>query len=339
MSSRHGGYTASFTTGVATIKHFQQLQNVNVNMNMRPTQVRPLGRTEPSAYVNSQGSPVVTFQTRDIAAALGAAPLMTGKPCIDDGGAAAGAVFRYLKRSDYGTFETSTSHWTLISAQGFLFIDSLEADSTSDEGVLANMVYVPLSADGVTDPFVFATGVNLDAFGSKPDYKSVYYPGPVYLGDVGEGNTYVGPSNRIRISPGLNFTPEIEDGYTWPRVGVLRTRDPVFDINFVQGDIVPTTFAAGGAITDNPHGDAYVSSTAAVTVFLRKGLATTASGREPIGNTVHVGIEVDSTYIQAQSWSVAGEDDVNTSVSIRGAGSPTNAIFVTYLDSQIPVIP
>jgi hypothetical protein len=339
MSKRHGGYTASFTTGAATIKHFQQLQNVNVNMNMRPTQIRPMGRTEPEAYVNSQGSPMVTFQTRDITAALGASPLNTGVECIDDGGAAAGAVFRYLRRTDYGTFETGAKHWTLTSAQGFLFIDSIEADSTSEDGAVANMVYIPLTTDGVTDPFDFTETVDLDAFGSKPVFKSIFYPGPVYLSNAGVGTTYVGPSNRIRISPGLNFTPEIEDGYTWARVGVLRTRDPVFDINFVQGDVVPVNFATGGQITNNPHGTKYESGTLSFSVYLRQGLATTASGRVPIGTSTHINIDIESTYIQAQSWSVAGEDDVNTSVSVRGAGSTVTALFSVDTTAKIPAIP
>lgn len=339
MSSRHGGYTASFTTGVATIKQFQQLQNVNVSMNMGATMVRPLGTTEAQAYINSQGNPIVTFQTRDITAALGAAPLMTGVECIDDGGAAAGAVFRYLNRSDYGTFLTGSNHWTLTSAKGYLFIDSIEADAGSDEGVVANMVYIPLTTDGVTDPFVFAEGVDLDAFGSKPAFKSIFYPGPVYLANAGVGTVYVGPSNRVRISPGLSFTPEIEDGYTWPRVGVLRTRDPVFDINFLQGDVVPVHFAAGGLITDNPHGDSYSSGLSSFSVYLREGLETTASGRTPIATATHINFEIESVYIQAQSWSVSGEDDLNTSVSVRGAGGSTTPIIFVDTTTNIPAIP
>tara|TARA_B100000949_G_scaffold157018_1_gene138078 strand:- start:797 stop:1711 length:915 start_codon:yes stop_codon:yes gene_type:complete len=302
--------------------------------------VRPMGRTEPQAFVNSQGTPSVTFQTRDIKTVLDAVPLMSGKQCIDDAGAAAGAVFRYQKRSDYGTFDTGAVHWSLTSAQGYLFIESIEADSSSADGVVANLTYIPLTKTGVDDPFVITDDVNLSATELNPDFVSLYYPGPIYTGNGGTGTTYLGPTNRISINPGLNFAPELEDGYTWPRVGVLRTRDPAFDVSFVKGNVVSDLFSGGtGSLTGNPHGGSYSESTEAVTVFLRKGSKTTAAGREAIGDEKHIAIEVDSTYIQVPSWNVSGEDDVNTTISVRGAGNASSSIFSWYTDVEFPEIP
>lgn len=305
-ANRYGAYGCSVVSSGPTTTTFTQVRGIGVRPGSRRTELVPAGALERGAVISATRDPIVTIETGDLATVLGLVSPTTGLSCTG------GATFRYQKRSAQSTFASGSSHETLTSTVGYLYLDSLGASQDAADGAACSLMYVPLY-DGSTDPLVHNTSQSLSA--GTPAYVSQYYMGPIYAnGSQVEG--CVGWSVRNL----LQFSTFRGDGDVYPRLGSIVSRTP--QVSFTFRNVAGITSVIGGLFNAAAPGT--------LAFYLAKG-APGATPRVSYASSAHVKLSMSAADWGADSIDVRESDDANITVTVY----PTVAVAISAA-SAIP---
>lgn len=297
-SDRYGLYSASFN-GTFDLA---QLREQSISAGSRHRLIRPGGALNPAAHILATADARKRFATPDLLTVFTNVDIANGVAC------ASGSTMRYQKRLPAGAFATGASHFTVVTAAGFMHIASLGVDIDSETGAECELEYIPLSADG-TNPVAVTGGVNFST-APIPAYNSIYYLGGVWL-----GASQIESLTSVRISPGIQFKARRVDGGVFPRYGAssIVAREPMIELTFLNTAL---PYVMGSLFT--------VLLGSAIKIYLQRGTAD-SDGRIAPATTGHYKITAATGSWGHDQIRVSEEDDATVTVQIR----PTGVLTVT----------
>lgn len=300
--SRFSGYTANFVHGGGTLSLTQWLSQ-GINPNANKIRIVPAGAVDTAAVLTTSAQPTVQMQTRDLATVLADVSLATGLTCT------ATSTMWMQKRLDQGIFEGTLKHVKISAAKGFLTVDTIAASGGDDQATL-DLTFNALW-DGTTNPLVDTYDQTL--VGNTPAFSTVYFGGPVYVNSV-IVDGIIGTS----ISPGIAFSPKVENFEQFPKNGVIVQRAPTITLTLANMGYVSTIGSIFGA-----------AAAGTVAVYYRKG--TNHGTRVADATAEHVKVSATTGHIGVDSIAFSGNDDGTLNVTII----PTSALSVSTT-SAIP---
>lgn len=165
------------------------------------------------------------FTSRDLATVLANVNIVNGLEIT------AGAKLQFQRRLHAGTFASGTSHVSLSSPIGFLFISEFGFEQSSKEGGDMSLEYV-CAFDGTNDP----CSVNVSqALVGTPTVNSVHGLGPVAL----EGAQIQGVT-KWRCKTGIEVMIEPSDGEAASRIVAINKRMQTLEIEALNLTILST---------------------------------------------------------------------------------------------------
>lgn len=288
-AKRFGLYPCSFVHGGGTL-NLQQMMGFGIEVGAQKKEFVPAGAVDPAAHLISHADPEASFQTADLATLLGTASLTAGLNCTS------GATFRLQERTAQGTFETGSTHETITSTAGFLYLDSLDASIDDENGAMASCRYCPLW-DASTRPFVHNTGVDFSGAPS-PAFTSQFFLGPLYL----NGSELEGVQ-RVSIKTGLVYSKKRTAGDPYARLGAIVLRKAIVQFTGLKIDI-------GGGVS--MFGRALGGTFA---VYLRKGVNNDTRVADASG--AHIKISFATGDAQTDSVSAQENEDGTITSTVR----------------------
>lgn len=290
-STTYSLFPASFVHAGGTL-NLQQLQDVGLQPDARKALVIPGGALDAGAVLMPMAEPRARFVTRDLTTLLGTVSLLTGLACTG------ACTLRYQKRTNGGTFATSTSHVTLAgSSGGFVSVDEITAEQDAQDGCRANCSFWPFSSDGITVPIAPTDSVDFDA-ASQPAFTSAFFLGPAYL-DSTEIDGVVG----CTIRSGINFRLLRQGGEPHQRTGHIVERTPEIRLRILKVNYLTTMGLFGAALG------------ASLKVYMAKGVH--GGARVSYGSSVHLKVTVSAGDWTPDSVQVAGSDHTTVELVIR----------------------
>ena len=303
-AERFGLYPCSFVHAGGTL-NLAQMQGFNISTGAQRTRIWASGAVDPKAHVLANASPVINFQTRDLATYWGTVSPTVGLAQSNS------STYRLQERSDLsGVFETGSTNETYTVEAGWLCPVSVSASQDDANGAIVESMHFPLY-NGTTEPIVHNTAVDISG-ASAPAFTSEFWLGPVYH----NGAEIPGIINT-RVDFGINFAPRRTSGHVYPKKGAIVGRGPMLSFTTLKVDVTATI-------------NQFLRATAGTMAFYYwKG--ADAGSRVAVATTVHCKISAATGAWGDDSMSVQDNDDATSTISIL----PTGTIAVSVA-SAIP---
>ena len=274
--------------------YFTQVHGISVNAGANDDVIIPGGALDVSAVILASAEPTVSIMTHDLTTALTEVGLSTGLSCTG------ASTFYYQRRADAGTFTTSTTHQKLVSATGFLNLNSISV--AQDSAAELALTYYPFSSDGVTQPLAYTDSV---ALGSSPAFVSKFFFGGVKL-----GSSFLNGVTSVSYDNGLAFRYHAQDGAHYRTNGSIYARTP---------SITLTWHSVQALANYSP--DLFIDAATNLKVFFKKGV----SGSHRVANATaeHTSILFATSAWKPVSIDAQGSEDTALSIRATCIGTPT----------------
>jgi hypothetical protein len=287
-SDRYGIYPAIFDSFTAN-----NLDSVNVSSDVE-TLVRRAGGDVPttaSALIGAANS--VSLQSRDVHEVL-----TNAGPTLSAGGLAVSTLAKMQYRQKG---QTGSSHVTITSLGGFLYVTDFGAEQGSAEGADINFVYRALSVSG-NAPLTINTGA---AITGSPAVNSSFKLGPVSV----KGSTINVQGWRLRT--GMSYVAKPHSGLIHADEGTIDEEAYTIEIDTDDATLASTLSLGESA-----------QITSGLTCYLRRiGYADATSN--------HVKVTASSGTYVVQSLGGSGSGDATLRITVTLNGRPTIALNQT----------
>jgi hypothetical protein len=249
-----------------------------------------------------------------------------------------GLTVPMIERSACGTFRTGAIMPWYISDIGYIYVDSISADQSSELGVTANLEYVPFW-DG-TNNIVRMTVDNDTAGGTAPVFNSWYWPGPVRWAD----NQSLDGVESWELTSNTQYRTKREGGEPWARRGAIRQREFMARIRTNKVDAHAMSLVSGTddwADDTTPKmdnlflGPLTEGGTAALDLYLQR--AAPGGIRVAAATASHARIRCQTAHSSMSEWSVVAEDDATVTYEIHVVGTPAIGVDLAIPAAAVPV--
>ena len=293
--------------GPADVINFVQVRGWRQNFNTQNHRVRAGGNIDALAHVTAHAAPSSSMQTQDLLTAFTNIPPATGV-CVAGPG---GTTWRFTQREECAAWATGSNHLTVTSERGFITMDSLSVDDSSDEPAQLTLMHTALTNDDGDDPYVFTDSVD---FSSAPAaaFTSLYYLGGVY-----HNSTLLEGLISVDINFGISVVAKRQNPGVFPKVAYINDRNPEIRLKFEKLNEV-----SGLA----PHGSAVNTEFA---VYFQRAVAS--DDRVAVGTASHLKLSFASGKIENENIGGDAANDADTSLLVR----PTSALAINT-GSTIP---
>lgn len=187
------------------------LASLEPDVNAEIMTVSAGGLIDPVAFSLAFRDSKTPYETADLKTLIDGIGIdvLLGKPCPS------GATFQFQK-ADNGTFSSGSNHVTVVSANGYTYLQELSASQDDKEPAKASCEYCFLKdASGA-----YVTTSPGAPLAGSPGLENYYALGPVYHnGGIVQGIT------RARLTTGIRYRTIRADGETEAAEGVVEDRN------------------------------------------------------------------------------------------------------------------
>lgn len=218
---------------------FAQLTGWRLNANTRKHRIRVGGNVTTLGNLVVGANPTVNLRTADLTTVLANVPLNTGV-CIENG-----STLRLMQHEDCDAWATGTSHLTVTSTHGMLFVESIDVDDSGDEPAQANVTHIGLS-DPATDGALPYTVTDSVDFAAAPAaaFTSAYFLGGVY-----HNSTEIPGVVSVNINTGLQVSTKPVRPGPFPTLAYISDFNPEVSIRLEKvNEIAGFTSLFGHAV-------------------------------------------------------------------------------------------
>ncbi len=195
----------------------RQVVSSQYSANGRVIVGRASGGVDPAALYGGQAGPAASFDSADVAGALGFAGVATGLIL-----SSSTITIPFNERANGGTFAGALSH-SVISATDGLLIPTQIAASQDSEAVIASLALLFISSNGLVDPIT----INVNQSLAAQAFNSQFAMGPVYF-----GGSQVPEAVGWRVNPGIQVEGVSYNGGIYPTALHITGRNPTIEILF-----------------------------------------------------------------------------------------------------------
>ncbi len=305
---RYSIYTATLAPAApANVVDFPSIDDHRWTPNATKAPYRPGGSVDKAFQGLSIAMPMHEFETCDLTTVLGTIDPLVGYDC------GLGATFRRIRRLDNDVFEATTEtdkHVIFNSTSGFACIKEISVRQDDAAGAKATVMYQPFSSDGLAVPETVSLGAINGA--TSPAYVSRFFMGPVAV-----DQTQVPSVDGFTVDFGKEFSAKLFNGSTFPRCGMIVSRDPSFKITCAASDFSVTYRAFTNSDT--------------VSLYLMKESATTANSRVAKTTAEHIKISGTGEFSPDEDSVSQNEDSsVSFTVDIVGTIAVSTSSLIDY---------
>lgn len=258
------------------------IESVTPSAGIKEMSIMPGGAVDQAMVAMAFSDATVKMKSRDLASVLNAVSLVSGKSI------GTSAVIQYQKRLNGGTFTGAGTHATLTGSLGMLLVEDIGADQDNADGAEVNLVYYPLSTDGLTKPLSENISANL---ASAPAVNGLYSLGPVNFEGIVGGLVGV---TKVRVKTGIEYKTNRSSGGVFANIGVIVKRAPTIEIEGHNLGLL------------NSVGFFQSAASAGVTAYFQR--VVPGGSRVPYGTASHVAVTMSTGSYVMQEIPVSQRD-------------------------------
>lgn len=286
---------------------YNGVQRYTMNGNTERSIIHTDGNVDPTHAALMSAEPALSVSSYNVAGLLAAVGF--------DGVAITNLTAFFKKGADCGTRAGTLAHVKGVATAGCAIMRPLRAQQ--GQRTMAEVEFFLKSSDGLTDPW---TMTYLQTLSGTAAEVSHFTMGPVWVTPSGGSRTAI-TAKSWEVDPGIEVTPDMADGHTYPTYVGIDKRTPTGRIS--TPDIAH--------VEDIPNSGVIGS----VELFLRKLSEGNSSGRVPDITAEHVKITIADALITADTSDVDTDSDGGAEIMIDATYDGTNAVIVLAFNQAI----